>query len=277
MALNFSVLMSIYYKENPDYFNSCMNSIVIQTSPPTEIVLVKDGPLPEKLDKAILKWKEKLGDMLKLVPLEKNVGLGRALQIGLLNCKHEIIARVDTDDICRKDRFEKQIKFLENNPKIDIVGSWIGEFERDINNIICIRKVPLTHDKIKKYARFRSPLNHPSVVFRKQAVLESGGYLPFQGLEDYYLWVRMLKSGKRFANINEPLVLFRLDKNTFARRGGIKYFLNELKLQKYFLDIDFINFPIFIYNLIVRIFVRLIPWKIRKCFYKFFLRKKVNI
>jgi len=264
--------MSIYEKENPNFFNSCMNSVIKQTYPPSEIVLVKDGPLNNELENIISKWKKRFGNKFKIIPLEKNVGLGKALQLGLLNSKYDIVARMDTDDICREDRFEKQINFLDNNPNIDIVGCWAAEFENNINNIISIRKVPILDIEIKKYARFRNPFNHPSVVFRKHAILTCGGYQSFPFLEDYYLWIRMLLKGKKFANLPEPLLLFRLDKYTFDRRGGLKYFFNEIKLQKFFLKVNFINLPIFIYNIFLRGIVRLFPNKIRKYFYMFFLR-----
>jgi len=249
-----------------------MNSIMSQKIIPDEIVLVKDGPLNKKLEDTILKLKNKIRNTFKIIELKQNVGLGEALQFGLLNCTHEIVARADTDDICKEDRFEKQINFLEQNPDIDVVGCWAGEFENNPDNIISIRKVPVTNEKIKKYAQHRNPFNHPSVVFRKQAVLSCGGYLPFLLLEDYYLWVRMLIKGRKFANIPEPLVLFRLGKDTFARRGGLKYLINEIKLQKYFLKVNFINLPIFIYNIFIRITIRLMPNKIRKYFYMLFLR-----
>jgi len=272
IASKFSLLMSIYEKENPNFFNSCMNSVIKQTYPPSEIVLVKDGPLNNELENIISKWKKRFGNKFKIIPLEKNVGLGKALQLGLLNSKYDIVARMDTDDICREDRFEKQINFLDNNPNIDIVGCWAAEFENNINNIISIRKVPILDIEIKKYARFRNPFNHPSVVFRKHAILTCGGYQSFPFLEDYYLWIRMLLKGKKFANLPEPLLLFRLDKYTFDRRGGLKYFFNEIKLQKFFLKVNFINLPIFIYNIFLRGIVRLFPNKIRKYFYMFFLR-----
>jgi len=268
----FSLLMSIYEKENANFFNSCMNSIIKQTHPPSEIILVKDGPLSKELEKIIAKWQNKLGGKLKIIALDRNVGLGYSLQHGLLNCTNEIVARIDTDDICREDRFEKQIKFLDNNPDIDVVGCWVAEFENNINNIISIRKVPISYNKIKKYARFRNPLNHPSVVFRKHAILICGGYQPFRALEDYYLWIRMLLKGRRFANLPEALLLFRLDKYTFDRRGGLKYLFTEIKLQKFFLKVNFINLPIFIYNIFLRGVVRSFPNKIRKYFYMFFLR-----
>ena len=264
--------MSIYKKENSNFFNSCMNSIIKQTYPPSEIILVKDGPLRKELEKIIIKWKYKLGGKLKIITLDRNVGLGHSLQYGLLNCTNEIVARTDTDDICREDRFEKQIKFLDNNPDIDVVGCWVAEFENNVNNIISIRKVPISDNKIKKYARFRNPFNHPSVVFRKHAILTCGGYQPFRALEDYYLWVRMILKGRRFANLPEPLLLFRLDKYTFDRRGSLKYLFNEIKLQIFFLKVNFINLPIFIYNIFLRAIVRSFPNKIRKYFYMFFLR-----
>jgi len=266
--------MSIYTKENPSHFNRCMQSIWVEQSlKPNEIILVQDGPLSDELYKAIAVWKGKLKNKLKIISLQNNVGLGDALKIGIGNCSHEIIARMDTDDISSPDRFKKQLDFLEQNPNIDIVGSWITEFETDKDVIISYRKLPEQHDEIVKFAKKRNPLNHPSVMYRKKAVVEAGNYQKMIGFEDYYLWIRMLQNGSKMENIPESLVSMRAGFSQLERRGGVKYILNEIKFQEKLLEINFINYFEFISNIFIRMTARIMPNSLRGFIYKL-IRKK---
>ena len=139
---------------------------------------------------------------------------------GLKHCSYDLVARMDTDDVAKPDRFEKQLKVFQLYPDIDVVGAWIDEFEGTLNQVVSVRKVPEKHEEIAEYARKRCPINHPVVIFRKSAVLTAGGYLHFPLFEDYYLWVRMLMNGARFYNIQESLLLFRFSADMFKRRGG---------------------------------------------------------
>lgn len=270
--MKFSVLMSIYFKEKPEYFDRCMKSIWDEQSiKPDEIVLVEDGKLTDELYEVINKWQKKLEDVLKIVSLEKNVGLGDALNIGLQHCSNELVARMDTDDIAVPNRFEKQLKILKNN-NIDICGSWVAEFEKDENEIISFRKVPEMHNEIIKFAKQRNPMNHPSVMYKKKSVLKAGGYKKMLWFEDYYLWVRMILSDSIFYNIQEPLVKMRVD-NQLERRKGFKYLINEIELQKKFLDLGFINEKEFIQNILIRNLPRILPSFLLKKVYDKVLRK----
>ena len=226
-SLKFSVLISVYIKENPEYFDTALESVVNQTLMPNEIVIVKDGALTEELDAVIEKYVSKYPQLFNIVALEKNVGLGDALRIGVLNCKNEIIARMDSDDICHRERFEKQIKFLTENSNIDLVGSWISEFEEKPEQIISYRQLPIEHEKIYKFGQFRCPVNHMTVMYKKEAVLKAGNYQTFKNIEDYYLWGRMLKQGSVFANIPECLVNVRAGQAMFKRRANLTYFFNS--------------------------------------------------
>ena len=174
--MNFSVLMSIYKKEEPKYFNRAMQSIWDEQSvKPNEIVLVQDGKLTDVLYIVIDEWKNKLSDVLKIIPLEQNVGLGDALNEGIKHCSYELIARMDTDDISLPDRFEKQLKVFEISD-IDICSGWISEFEDDEIKIKSYKKLPENHDDIVKYAKVRCPINHPTVMYKKSSVEKAGGY-----------------------------------------------------------------------------------------------------
>ena len=259
--------MSIYYKEKPEYFNGAMQSIWDEQSvKPDEIILVQDGKLTNKLYEVINKWQKKLKDVLKIVPLEKNVGLGDALNIGLQHCGNEFVARMDTDDIARSDRFEKQLEVFKNSD-VDVCSSWVGEFDHDEKNIISYRKLPEFHNEIKIFAKTRNPLNHPSVMYKKSSVVKVGGYKTMMWFEDYYLWARMLLGGAKFYNIQEALVNMRAGYGQLERRSGWKYALAEYRFLKELKHIGFLSGYEFARNVSMRFVARILPRKIVKWIY----------
>lgn len=228
--MSFSVLMSVYLKEQPLFLRQSLNSIFKQTFEPNEVILVEDGPLSNGLY-AILDEFQSLYPQIIRVKLSQNGGLGNALNEGLRHCSHELVIRMDTDDICFPDRFEKQIEFMTKHPEVDISSAWLEEFEGDVTNVKTIKKVPASHSEIKTYIKTRNPLNHPAVIFRKSAVERAGGYKHFPLFEDWYLWARMMQCGARFANIQECLLHFRTSSDMFKRRGGMKYAIDSAKFQ----------------------------------------------
>lgn len=270
--LFFSVLMSIYHKENSSWFNRAMQSIWDeQTVMPSEIILVLDGPLTTELYSVIADWQIKLGDVLRTVPLKKNVGLGDALNIGLQHCTNELVARMDTDDIAHPARFEKQLAiFQEKN--IDVCSSWITEFDSDEFAFTGLRKLPEQHEDIAIYAKTRCPINHPAVMYKKTAVEKSGGYQKMMWFEDYYLWVRMLISGARFYNIQEPLVHMRAGIGQLERRSGKEYAKSEILLLVKFRRLGFLSWFEFFKITVLRVPIRLMPKPLIRMAYKF-LRK----
>lgn len=266
--MKFSVLMSVYYKEQPEYFNRAMQSIWNeQHVKPDEIVLVQDGQLTDSLYLAIGKWKDKLEGILSIVPLEKNVGLGDALNIGLQQCTFAFVARMDTDDIAAPERFEKQLRVFENSD-IDICSSWVSEFDNDEKHIVSYRKLPEKHDEIVKYFKLRNSLNHPAVMYKKAIVEKSGGYQKMIGFEDYYLWARMIMNGAKFYNIQESLVNMRAGYGQLERRGGFKYAVLEVEFLNGLKAIGFLNTFEFIRNVSVRFVVRILPKTFLKMIYK---------
>ena len=271
MSLNFSVLISVYQKEQPAYLQQSLESIFTQTLLPNEVVLVKDGPLTTELDQVVEAYRQKHPE-LKVIPLPQNQGLGKALNEGLKNCSYDIVARMDTDDIAKPNRFEKQIKVLREHPDISVVSSWIDEFVDNPKHVISTRKLPETPDELYEYGKKRSPVNHPVVMFRKQAVLDSGSYIHYPLLEDYYLWARMMVNGVKFYNIQESLLYFRASLDMFRRRGGWGYALTEARLQFLFVGIGYISLGRFFKNIIGRFVVRLIPNGLRGWIYRKLLR-----
>jgi glycosyltransferase involved in cell wall biosynthesis len=269
--MNYSVLMSIYHKEHPDYFQISVESMLNQTIPPNEIVIVKDGPLSSELE--IILNKLKKDHRIKVISFEKNQGLGKALEVGLLACENEFIARMDTDDISKENRCEKQLALFYKDPKLSLVGTSISEFIDEPTNIVSFRRVPEEDHDIKKYMKTRSPFNHPSVMFRKSEVLKSGNYKHWNLNEDYYLWIRMLLNNCKFANIDEPLLNMRINEDTFLRRGGWAYFITQKRLFDFMLKHKIINLIEYSYNNIVRFITRLlIPNKTRMWVYSKLLR-----
>ena len=255
----FSALLSVYHKENAAYLDRALGSIEEQTLPPNEIVLVKDGPLTEALESVIEKHVTGSQIPYVLVDLKENRGLGEALNIGLSLCKNEWIARMDTDDIALPDRFERQFSYLAEHPETDLLGGWICEFDSEEEQGTKERRVPASHEEIMRFAKHRNPVNHMTVVCRKEAIQSAGGYLPIDGFEDYYLWIRMILNGSSFANIPAVLVNVRAGRSMINRRRGMNYIQDECRFQRLHWEKQFIGTVSFLKNCIVRIPVRLLP------------------
>ncbi len=267
----FSVLMSLYAKERPDYLLQSLDSIFSQTLPPDEAVLVEDGPLTDELY-SVLDEYEKKYPQLKRIKLSQNGGLGKALNEGLKHCSYELVARMDTDDIAMPDRFEKQLKVFEEYPQVEVVSAWIEEFDSDTNKSIAIRKLPEFPFEIYKFGKKRCPINHPVVMFKKNTVQFAGGYLSFPLFEDYYLWVRLLLNGAKFYNVQETLLKFRTSPEMYRRRGGFKHAINELKFQRHIYKLGYISTIQLFINIPIRFLTRIIPNSSRRWIYQHLLR-----
>lgn len=266
-----SVLMSVYIKEKPEYLDKALESIFLQTRQADEIVLVEDGKLNKELYSVIQKYNN--GSIkIKIVSLEQNMGLGKALNIGLLNCNYDLIARMDSDDIATLDRLYIQEKFMEENKDITVCGGNIAEFYEE-GKVVRVKNMPLEYKALYKYAKYRNPLNHMTVMFRKQDILDVGNYMHLNGLEDYYLWSRVLSSGKKAGNIDKILVYARINRDFSGRRGGYNYFKQYSKLRRLQYELKLLNYKEYIYAWILSFGVTMQPKFIRKLIYKIFLRR----
>lgn len=275
MDYKFSVLMSVYIKEKPEYLEKALVSVFNQKLKANEVVLVKDGPLTEELESIINKFK-KVEETLKVVSLEKNMGLGEALRIGIESCNYELIARMDTDDICKENRFEEQINCFKKNPNLDMVGSWTDEFQEIDGKIKVesIRKTPERQNEIIKKLKRANAFNHPTVMYKKSSVIKAGNYSEeYNCLEDYYLWVRMAINNSKFYNIQKSLIYFRVTPGTSKRRGGINMLKGDLALHTKFQKLGFINIQEKYKNIFIWGIYRLIPNILRAKLQKIFLRK----
>ena len=261
LSVTFSVLISVYDKEKPDYLREALNSVLNQSYLPSEIILVKDGPLTPELNDVINDF-DKQYPLFKIIENEKNLGLGVALAKGLLECSNEFVARMDSDDLIPNDRFELQLEVIKEG--YDVVSSWIEIFEGSTDNIVAIKKMPEFDSDIKKFAKKRNPIAHPACMMRKSSTIAAGNYQDFLLFEDYYLWVRMMMSGAKFYNIQKVLYQMRTSNDQFGRRGGLKYLSKELSLQHKFYKFGFLNFHEFLKNIFIRIAVRPLPIILRR-------------
>lgn len=271
----FSVITSVYKNDKSEFVRVALDSMLVhQSVKPAEIVLVQDGPVPDCLDLLLSEYETKYPEIIHVIRLDKNGGLGNALKLGVENAKYDICARMDSDDICLPDRFEKQLAYLEAHPECDIVGGQMTEFIDTPENIVGRREVPLSNEEIYEFMKSRCALNHVTVMFRKEAVLKAGNYQDWFWNEDYYLWVRMMMAGCKFANIPDVAVNVRSGADQYARRGGKKYFDSEMGIKKLMLEKGMISRKEYIINYVERFIVQLIlPNSIRGWVFRTFARK----
>lgn len=270
--MGLSVLMSVYEKENPEYFKMAMDSIIQQSRMPDEIVLIQDGPVTEKLNTLINHYESTIL-CLRVYRMKKNVGLGQALAKGVQLSSNELIARMDTDDIAVFDRLEKQYEYMMKHPEISVTAGYMEEFCDDDSDYHKVKTMPIQMSDIVQYAKYRNPMNHMTVMFRRSKVLEAGNYRHFPYLEDYDLWCRMIAKGNLFYNFPEVLVKARTNKNLYGRRGGISYCRQYLKLRKEQRKEKLLNFKEYHIARILTMGITLLPSSIRKFVYQKILRK----
>lgn len=269
---DYSVLMSVYYKENPSYLKEAINSIQKQTLKTNDFVLVCDGPLTKELVE-VISLKEKEIDVLNVIRLDSNVGLGKALNEGLKYCKNELVARMDSDDIAYPDRCKKQVDLFNKYREISICSGTVEELDGDINNIKVKRVLPKTNDEILNFAKKRNPFNHPCVMYKKMDVEDVGSYQDFYLLEDYYLWVRMLLKGYKGYNIQEPILYMRAGSYMYKRRSGLKYARSQRALFNYMREENFISNKEYINSCLIRSASSLAPNWLRRLMFEKVLRK----
>lgn len=276
MIEKYSVLMSLYQKENPEWFEASMDSMLNQTITPDEIVLVLDGPIEGDLMDLVENYERKYHKLIKVLSLSENIGLGKALDKGLAVCTNNLVARMDTDDISLPSRCEKQIQEFTNNPNLAIIGTNIDEFYDDPNNIISSREVPSSNLEIKKFIKRRSPFNHPTVMFKKEVVLACGGYGKLRRKQDLDLFSRIVNSGYEATNLNESLLLFRSNENNFKRRKSWSYVKSYIIAQYTIWKRGHCSFFDLLYVTMGQIIFFILPIPILKKISNKFLRATTN-
>ncbi|GGN92166.1 glycosyltransferase [Haloarcula pellucida] len=274
MAMSFSVLLPTYAGDDAAELDTALASCFDQTRRPDELLVVEDGPLTDELDATLDEWERRYPDTLRRHALTENGGLGNALRVGVEAARHPWVARFDADDHNVRTRFETQCRYVADNPDVDVLGGYIAEFADDPENVVARREVPTTHADIERMARFRSPMNHGTVLMRRAAVLSAGNYRPVTRMEDYDLWIRMLCDGARFANVPEVLVNVRAGAELAGRRGGLEYARAEVRRQVEFYRRGFTSLPVFLCNVTARTTLRLVPDRMRRLVYARFAREQ---
>lgn len=263
-GMNFSVLMSVYHKDKPLYLHRALQSLVDQTLQADEIILVEDGKLPFQLLSIIDSFRTPLN--IKSIKLKKNSGLAIALNEGLMHCKYELIARMDSDDISLPYRFQRQVEFMIENPTISVISAYVEEIN-DQEKVVSIRELPLSDKSIVDFAKKRNPISHPCAFFRKSDVLAVGGYPDFRKAQDYALWSLMLVHGYKFMNVGDVLLRMQAGSAMYERRN-ISYLKQELLLLKYQRNIGFLNYREYVINAFSRTILRLSPRFIKEYIYQ---------
>jgi glycosyltransferase involved in cell wall biosynthesis len=268
---NFSVVMPVYKGDHLIFFQEAINSILNQSLLPNEIILVIDGPVKKPLEDLIIKITE--NRIINCIWLKENVGRGAARNIGILESKCNLIALMDADDISDLNRFENQINFI--NQGYDVVGGYISEFQTNLGDESLIRKVPKSHSEIIRRGKFLQPINNVTIMLKKEIYFKAGGYKNLMFIEDYDLFFRMYSVGARFLNLSLNLVYVRVLNEQYHRRRGKKYFLEELSLQNEMYQKKYVSTPIYLFNIVIRVFLRFMPVFFLKFVTRFFLREKI--
>lgn len=271
MVMGFSVLLSVYCKEKPEYLKESLASIFHQTLLPDEVVLIQDGPLTVDLQTIIKDYKDKHSQLVTY-SFSENVQLGRALAKGVELCSYDLIARMDTDDVAVPQRFEQQYEYMQAHPEVVACGGWMEEFN-DEGTYAKVKQMPERNEEIRKYAKYRNPLNHMTVMMRRSQVLQVGNYRHFPYLEDYDLWSRMLATSGEFYNMPVVLVKMRNNDSLYERRGGFEYFRQYIALRKQQRSMGLINGGEYVVAYFLTMVMTLQPTFLRKRIYQRILRK----
>ncbi|TFC05469.1 glycosyltransferase [Cryobacterium adonitolivorans] len=269
VATEFSLLLPVYAGDKAAYFTKAFASTVVdQSRRPSDVVIVQDGPIGTALAAAVAAAAASSPVPVNHVRLPANVGLARALETGLGHCAHDVVARMDADDISLPTRFELQLSMIETG--YDLVGTGMLEFD-EAGRVLGKRIPPTDPDDIVTTARFHDPFNHPTVVYRRSVVAKAGGYRELPLMEDYWLFARMIQAGALVANLPDPLVMYRVDAGAYGRRGGLTLFRSEIALQRSLLKDRFVTRRQFARNVLVRGGYRFIPVALRRVAYRRFI------
>lgn len=271
--MNYSVLMSVYFKERPKWLRISLDSMMNQTVLTDDFVLVEDGPLTAELDAVVNEYCQKYSNIFHVVKLEKNVGLGPALEHGIKCCKNELIIRMDSDDYSVPERCEKLLAVYREHQELDVIGSFEAEFEDESMKVLSCHKVPESNEEIHTFMKKRCALLHPTVMYKKSAVIRAGNYRSVRLYEDYDLFMRMVvEHNCKAYNIQENLYYIRVNSDFFIRRGGWNYLQTVVGFKYKQLRKGNMSILDFVVSAGGQAVVCLMPNRMRRWFYKRFLR-----
>lgn len=269
----YSVLMSVYEKEKPQNLSESLESILLQTVPPDELILVCDGKLTDELNVIIKAFESEYQKIFRSVRLLENVGTGMAANEGIKACQNELIAKMDSDDVCVPDRFQRQLMMFLKNPKLDMVGGYIEEFDDTTKEPIAIKKTPISHEEILKYARRRSPFNNQTLIYRKSFAQKVGGYTDIKRCEDYEFITKMLMAGAVGENMPEVLVRYRVTKDNYKRRKNWSNTKSFIKVRWGLYKARFSSFLDFLVPTTAQLLMFIMPERFTSWAYRKFLRR----
>tara|TARA_B100000963_G_scaffold152543_1_gene132884 strand:+ start:736 stop:1572 length:837 start_codon:yes stop_codon:yes gene_type:complete len=270
---NFSVVMPLYFKENHEYFAKSLQSLIDQTLQPSEIIIILDGQIGDDLKKVIDRYKN--NEIIKIIKLEKNHGIGYARRVGIENCSTNIFAVMDSDDICNIRRFELQYnKIIEG--EFDVIGGYIEEFDEEVGDLSMIRKLPLRNEDIYKYGKWRMPVNNVTLMFTREVYEMVGGYPDLRSGEDWHLVAKWLANKVKFCNLDEVLVYVRGGKDMIKRRRTFNFQFHQLKVFPYMYKLKYIGFFHLFANVLIRLILIIMPTLVTTFLYKKILRKNIN-
>lgn len=273
MDFKYSVLMSVYVQEKPEYLYASIKSMLSQTLVTDDFVLVCDGPLTDGLNRVIWHYQALHPELFQIIRLPENIGIGAAANTGLSFCRNELVAKMDSDDIAVPERCEMQLAYFRRDNQLDIVGGQIEEFHGEVQNIVSKRRVPLAHQDVLNYAKRRSPFNNQTIMYKKSSVLAVGGYSSLRRCEDYDLFIRMLLNGCKSTNCGDVLVYYRMTEDTFKKRGSLEnlkcfFFIHRMAYTK-----GFCSFWDFLIPCAGQTLLSIMPVCARKCLYRSILRR----
>lgn len=272
----YSVLMSVYHKADPAFFHAALESLVTQTVPSDDVVIVCDGPLTPQLDEVLETYQNQYPATFRIVRLEQNVGIGEAANVGLSHCKNDLIAKMDADDIAVPQRCEWQLARFAQCPELTVLGGYIAEFDQDPDHPTTIREVPLTNDKIRVFARRRQPFNNTTVMYRRSAVLKVGGYNKMRRCEDFDLYTRLLCAEYYCENLSEVLVQVRVDQDALARRASMDTLKGCLDSRWRAYKLGYASLLDVVVCVGGELFIAICPAGVQRWIYRRFLRKQTK-
>ena len=274
---NYSVLMSVYKNDDEKYLELAIESMINQTVQPEQYVIVIDGPIPPSLLSVILKFEKNYPTLFTILKLSQNQGLGSALNAGIELCRNELIARMDADDISKIDRCEKQLKQFEKNPSLEILGTQIEEFVDEIENVISQREVPCSKDRIKSFAKRRSPFNHPTVMYKKDTICKLGKYRAYGRKEDLDLFLRGVFSNCICENLSESLLWYRTSNENLKRRKTWINCKEYIDVMYGFYKENNVSLTDLIYVVVGQLSMYVLPVKLTNMLSSKLLRKKMKV
>jgi glycosyltransferase involved in cell wall biosynthesis len=263
----YSILMSVYEREDPDFFDRAIASMLNQSVVTNDFVIVCDGPLTEGLEYILKKYDQANPGVFQIIRIPINVGIGAAANIGLKECKNDLVAKMDADDLSLPERCEMQLKMFAANPELTVLGGQIEEFDSDPDQPYAKRCVPAEHEEILKFGRRRQPFNNQTVMYRKSAVLEVGGYSDLPRNEDYDLYARLLASGYYAENIPQPLVKVRVDADATRRRASGATLVGCVRSRWRAYRIGYASLGDFLYCVIGQFVIFLCPGRLQNKIY----------